>query len=54
MKRCTPTSKFLATSLYKEDEVERRRIAKNGYNYVKQFTWDKTAEQLDGIFKKYV
>lgn len=37
-----------------ENEDKRKIIAENGYNYVKQFTWDKTAEQLDGIFKKYV
>jgi len=37
-----------------EDEYERRRIARNGYNYVKQFTWDKVTDQLEEIFKKYI
>lgn len=37
-----------------EDEDERKRIAESGYNYVKQFTWDKATDQLEEVFKKYV
>lgn len=37
-----------------ENEDDRRRIAENGYNYVKQFTWDRTTDQLEEVFKKYV
>lgn len=37
-----------------ENEDERKRIAENGYNYVKQFTWDRTTVQLEEVFKKYV
>lgn len=34
-----------------ENETERRRIAENGYNYIRQFTWDKAAGLLERIFK---
>lgn len=37
-----------------EDENKQKRIAENGYNYIKQFTWDKTTDQLEEVFKKYV
>jgi glycosyltransferase involved in cell wall biosynthesis len=37
-----------------ENEDERRRIAENGYNYIKQFTWDRATDQLEEVFKKYV
>lgn len=36
------------------NENERKQIAENGYHYIKQFTWDKTTDQLEGIFKKYI
>ncbi|NVL90284.1 MAG: glycosyltransferase family 4 protein [Desulfobacterales bacterium] len=35
-----------------QDEKERRRIAESGYNYIKQFTWDKTTDNLEKIFMK--
>ncbi|MBA7515276.1 D-inositol-3-phosphate glycosyltransferase [subsurface metagenome] len=37
-----------------ENEDDRRRIAENGYNYVKPFTWNRTTDQLEEVFKKYV
>ena len=37
-----------------ENEDERKRIAENGYNYVKPFTWDRATDQLEKVFKKYV
>jgi len=37
-----------------EDEQKRKRIAKKGYQYIKQFTWDKSTDQLERIFKEYV
>lgn len=37
-----------------ENEDERKRIAENGYNYIKQFTWDKATDQLEEVFRKYV
>ena len=37
-----------------ENEDERRRIAENGYNHVKQFTWDRATDQLEEVFKKYI
>ncbi len=37
-----------------EDEDKRKRIAENGYNYVKKFTWTKATDQLEEIFKKYI
>jgi len=38
--------------LIKNKEL-REKIAENGYNYIKQFTWDKSVEKLEGIFKKH-
>lgn len=37
-----------------KNEDERKRIAENGYNYIKQFSWDKATDQLEAIFKKYI
>ena len=37
-----------------EDENKRKSIAENGHNYVEQFTWDKTAHDLENIFNKYI
>ena len=37
-----------------ENERERKKIAENGYNYIKQFTWNKSTDELEKIFKKYV
>jgi glycosyltransferase involved in cell wall biosynthesis len=34
-----------------ESEKERKQIAENGYNYIKQFTWDKTVVKLEKIFE---
>ena len=36
-----------------ENENKRKQIAKNAYNYIKQFTWDKAVEQLERIFKMF-
>lgn len=38
----------LAQSVCKliEDEGERRRVAKNGYSLIKQFTWEKSTQRL--------
>jgi len=33
-----------------ENEKERKKIAENGYNYIKQFTWEAAAEQLENAF----
>ena len=35
-----------------ENRNERNRIAENGYNYIKQFTWERATEQLEEVFKK--
>lgn len=32
-----------------EDESLRNTIAKNGYNYIKQFNWDKATEEMEQI-----
>lgn len=37
-----------------EDEDRRKRLAENGYNHVKQFTWEKATDRLENIFKKYI
>lgn len=37
-----------------ENEDERKRIAQDGYDYIKQFTWEKATDELEKIFKKYV
>lgn len=36
-----------------ENEEQRKQIAENGFNYIKQFTWDKSTNELEKIFKKY-
>ncbi len=36
-----------------ENEEKRKQIAKKGYNYIKRFTWEKSADKLEKIFKKY-
>lgn len=36
-----------------ENKEKRKQIAENGYNYVKQFTWDKSTDELEKIFKRY-
>lgn len=33
-----------------QNEEERKRIAENGYNHIKQFPWDRTAADLEEIF----
>jgi glycosyltransferase involved in cell wall biosynthesis len=35
-----------------EDGEERRRIAEAGCNYVRQFTWDSSTDQLERLFKE--
>ena len=35
-----------------EDDEKRQRIAKAGYEYILQFIWDKTIDQLEKILKK--
>jgi glycosyltransferase involved in cell wall biosynthesis len=30
---------------------ERKQIAENGYNYIKEFTWDKTVLKLEKVFE---
>ena len=37
-----------------ENEDERKRIAENGYDYIRQFTWDKATDELEKVFKKYI
>ncbi|MGB7533082.1 MAG: glycosyltransferase family 4 protein [Halobacteriota archaeon] len=37
-----------------EDEQKRRKIAENGYNHIKQFTWDKATDELEKVFEKYI
>lgn len=34
-----------------EDENRRKRIAENGHNYVKKFTWDTTVNELEKVFR---
>jgi glycosyltransferase involved in cell wall biosynthesis len=34
-----------------ENDGLRRTIAENGYNYIKQFNWDKATEEIEQIFK---
>jgi hypothetical protein len=43
----------LAQSVCKliEDANERRRVANNGYEFVKRFTWDDAAAKLEAILK---
>jgi len=35
-----------------ENEEARKQIAQAGYEYIQQFTWDKSVEQLEEIFDK--
>lgn len=37
-----------------ENEDERKRIAENGHNHIKQFTWDRATAELEAIFRKYI
>ena len=37
-----------------ENDKERRKIAENGYNHIKQFTWDKATDQLERVFKRCI
>lgn len=37
-----------------KDETKRKRIAENGYNYIKQFTWRKATDELEAIFLKHI
>jgi glycosyltransferase involved in cell wall biosynthesis len=34
-----------------ENEGERAKIAENGHNYIKRFTWENSAEELEKIFE---
>jgi len=34
-----------------EHDAERKKIAENGYNHIKQFTWENSAEQLEHFFQ---
>jgi GT2 family glycosyltransferase/glycosyltransferase involved in cell wall biosynthesis len=34
-----------------KNEKERKQIAENGYNYIKQFIWDETVLKLENIFE---
>jgi len=34
-----------------ENEQKRKAIAENGYNYIKQFTWDRTVIELEKLFE---
>jgi glycosyltransferase involved in cell wall biosynthesis len=36
-----------------ENEEERKQIAESGYNYIKQFTWDKTTDELEKVFEEF-
>jgi len=49
-------SKALAKNILKllENEEERKQVAISGYNYIKQFTWKKTTEQLEKIFNEII
>ena len=37
-----------------ENDEERKRMAENGYNHIKPFTWAKATAQLEEVFKRYV
>jgi len=37
-----------------ENPVKRKQIALNGYNYIQQFTWDKSVDKLEEVFCKYI
>jgi glycosyltransferase involved in cell wall biosynthesis len=36
-----------------ENKAERRRIAENGHNHIKQFNWKRATEQLVDVFSKH-
>jgi len=48
--------KGLAQNIIKlvENEELRNEIAENGYNYTKQFTWERSARELEAVFEKYI
>jgi len=35
-----------------EDENERRRVAENGHQLIRQFTWENAAEKMEAVLKK--
>lgn len=37
-----------------DDEDKREKIAKNGYDHIKKFTWDRTTDQLEEIFERAI
>lgn len=37
-----------------ENRDERKKIAENGYNYTKEYTWEKATHQLETVFKQYI
>ena len=47
---------ILAQNIIKliENEDERKRMAENGHDYIRQFTWDKATDELEKVFKKYI
>jgi len=47
-------SKALVENLLRllEDERELRRIARAGYSYIQQFTWERSARQMENLFKE--
>ncbi|MCD1294179.1 glycosyl transferase family 1 [Methanocella sp. CWC-04] len=36
-----------------EDGARRKTIAKNGYEHIRQYTWDKATDEFESILKKY-
>ena len=46
--------KALAGNLLRllEDEWELRRIARAGYSYIQQFTWERSARQMANLFEE--
>ena len=34
------------------DEELLKRLAQNGYEYIKQFTWERAVNQMEGLFLK--
>lgn len=49
-------SSILAMNVMKllENECLRKEIAENGFKYIQQFTWDKSAEKLEYILKQNI
>ena len=37
-----------------ENEAKRKKIAENGYNHIKNFKWEDSAEKLEKFFYRYV